>query len=424
MSVLNAALLRAVDGDSLTMAPPLRTPDVSYQASTVLDRSSSLTRRLRIAFLVNNLAYGGAERQLVVLARSLRERGHIVSVLTLYPGGGLEPELRAAGVRLQSINKRGRWDVASFFIRLQRAIREESPDILHSYLATPNIATALIRPLFPGMKTIWGERASDMDLSRYHWVARLSDVITTALCRFPDLHIANSQSGRNHAISRGYPAAKFAVIPNGIDTDRFTPDPAAGRHLRHTWKVADDTVLIGRVGRLDVMKDHATFLRAGAQIARQHDDVRFVCIGNGDARYGEAMRALSCDIGLADRVLWLPAQADMNPVYNALDIVCSSSAFGEGFPNVVGEAMACGVLCVVTDVGDSAMLVGDERFVAPPRDPVTLASRIEDLLALSTTEAKDIRAHLRHRVIDQFSVARLTSATETALLALFDGPGR
>lgn len=136
------------------------------------------------------------------------------------------------------------------------------------------------------------------------------------------------------------------------------------------------------------------------------------------------MRALSCDIGLADRVLWLPAQADMNPVYNALDIVCSSSAFGEGFPNVVGEAMACGVLCVVTDVGDSAMLVGDERFVAPPRDPVTLASRIEDLLALSTTEAKDIRAHLRHRVIDQFSVARLTSATETALLALFDGPGR
>jgi glycosyltransferase involved in cell wall biosynthesis len=410
--------------DSPTMAPPLGAPHAPDRASTVRDRSSCPTRRLRIAFLVNNLAYGGAERQLVVLARSLRDRGHIVSVLTLYPGGGLEQELRAAGVRLRSIEKRGRWDVASFFIRLQRAVREESPDILHGYLATPNIATTLIRPLFPGMKTVWGERASDVDLSRYHWVARLTDVITTALCRFPDLHIANSWAGLDHAISRGYPAAKSAVIPNGIDTDRFTPDPAAGRHLRHTWKVADDAVLIGRVGRLDVMKDHATFLRAAAQIARQHDDVRFVCIGNGDARYGEAMRALSCDIGLADRLLWLPAQADMNAVYNALDIVCSSSAFGEGFPNVVGEAMACGALCVVTDVGDSAMLVGDERFVVPPRDPVRLASRIEYLLSVSTTERNDIRAHLRHRVVEHFSVARLTDATETALLALFDGPER
>ncbi len=410
--------------DSPTMAPPLGASDAPDLASTVLERSSPLTRRLRIAFLVNNLAYGGAERQLVVLARSLRERGHIVSVLTLYPGGGLEQELRAAGVRLRSIEKRGRWDVASFFIRLQRAVREESPDILHGYLATPNIATTLIRPLFPGMKTIWGERASNMDISRYHWVARLSDLITTALCRFPDLHIVNSRAGLDHAISRGYPAAKSAVIPNGIETDRFTPDPAAGRHLRHTWKVADDAVLIGRVGRLDVMKDHATVLRAAAQIARQHDDVRFVCVGNGDARYGEAMRALSCDLGLADRLLWLPAQADMNAVYNALDIVCSSSAFGEGFPNVVGEAMACGVLCVVTDVGDSAMLVGDERFVVPPRDPVRLASRIEYLLSISTTERNDIRAHLRHRVVEHFSVARLTSATETALLALFDGPGR
>ena len=409
---------------SPTMAPPMGASDAPDLASTVLERSSPLTRRLRISFLLNNLAFGGAERQLVVLARSLRERGHIVSVLTLYPGGGLEPELRAAGVRLRSIDKGGRWDVASFFIRLQRAVREESPDILHSYLATPNIAAALIRPLFPRMKTIWGERASDMDLSRYHWVARLSDVITSALCRFPDLHIANSQSGRTHAISRGYPAAKFAVIPNGIDTDRFTPDPAAGRHLRHSWKVADDTLLIGRVGRLDVMKDHETFLRAAAQIARQHDNVRFVCIGNGDARYGEAMRALSCDIGLADRVLWVPARADMNAVYNALDIVCSSSAFGEGFPNVVGEAMACGVLCVVTDVGDSAMLVGDETFVVPPRDPVRLASRIDHLLSVSTTERNEIRARLRRRVVEQFSVARLTIATETALLGLLDGPER
>jgi len=195
--------------------PPSHAPRIPDRVSTVHNRASRVTRRLRIAFLANNLAYGGAERQLVVLARSLRERGHSVTVLTLYPGGGLEQELHAAGVRLRSIEKRGRWDVASFFIRLQRAVREESPDILHGYLATPNIATTLIRPLFPGMKTVWGERASNMDLSQYHWVARLSDVITTALCRFPDLHIVNSQSGLNSAIGRGYPAAGDSALSSG-----------------------------------------------------------------------------------------------------------------------------------------------------------------------------------------------------------------
>ena len=207
--------------------------------------------------------------------------------------------------------------------------------------------------------------------------------------------------------------------PIGYVVTRRDPE---GRQT--VFELVPDVPGLTYVGRLDVMKDHETFLRAAAQIARQHDNVRFVCIGNGDARYGEAMRALSCDIGLADRVLWLPAQTDMNAVYNALDIVCSSSAFGEGFPNVVGEAMACGVLCVVTDVGDSAMLVGDETFVVPPRDPVRLASRIDHLLSVSTTERNEIRARLRRRVVEQFSVARLTIATETALLGLLDGPER
>jgi glycosyltransferase involved in cell wall biosynthesis len=406
---------------SLKAAPRLRSPRKPDGGPAVGDRFSRPARSLNIVFLVNNLAYGGAERQVVVLARALHERGHTVSVLTLHAGGGLEPELRAGGVRLRSLEKRGRWDIAGFFIRLAQALREERPDILHGYLSTPNIATTLIRPVVPGLKTVWGERASNMELSRYHWIARFSNVLEIALSRFPDLHIVNSWAGLADATGRGYPAAKCAVIPNGIDTDRFRPDPVAGRELRTAWGIGDGTMLVGRVGRLDAMKDHSTFLTAAAQLARQRDDVQFVCLGNGDVRYRAELEQMGREAGLDGRLRWFPAQAKMNPVYNALDVACSSSAYGEGFPNVVGEAMACGVPCVVTDVGDSARLVGDGRFVVPPRDPEKLAGGLDRVLSLPPTERDHLRVQLRQRVVDHFSVARLTEATEQTLLALCDG---
>ena len=158
---------------------------------------------LRIAFLIRSLGYGGAERQLVVLASALRARGHTVSVLTFYPGGELEPELRNAGVRVRSLEKRGRWDIATFLASLRRALREESPDVLHSYLVVPNIVAATIRPLFPGARVVWGERASNMDLSHYDWVSRFSSGLARRLCRVPDLLIVNSRAGFEYAVAGG-----------------------------------------------------------------------------------------------------------------------------------------------------------------------------------------------------------------------------
>ena len=315
-----------------------------------------------MTFLVRSLEYGGAERQLVVLARALSERGHLVSVVTFYSGGPLEAELRRAGTHVRSLEKTGRWDLTSLAVRLRRVIREERPDVLHGYLGTPNIAATMISPFFPGLRIVWGERASNMDLSHYDWLSRLSSVACCALSRFPDLLIVNSRAGREHAIRRGYPAQKMVVVPNGIDTERFRPDPIARRRLRHEWNVSDAEQLVGLVSRLDPVKDHRTFLLAASVVAKMRADVRFVCVGDGDPEYRRAMHELVEALGLAGRVTWIAAQSDVTAVYNALDISCSSSA-SEGFPNAVGEAMACGVPCVATDVGDCAWLVGQPRLM-------------------------------------------------------------
>ena len=150
----------------------------------------------------------------------------------------------------------------------------------------------------------------------------------------------------------------MAVIPNGIDTSRFREMPGSGARLRALWGVRDDQILIGLVGRLDYMKDHPTFLRAAAKLTHHNDSVRFVCVGGGPISYAAQLKDLSSELGLHDRIVWAGDQDDMPSVYSALDLLVSSSS-GEGFSNVIGEAMACGVPCVVTDVGDSALIVGE-----------------------------------------------------------------
>lgn len=372
------------------------------------------SRRTSIGFLVRSLAYGGAERQLVTLATALHARGHRVIVMPFYANGPLEAELREAGVRVRGLEKRGRWDVTAFLTRLHAVIREERLEILHGYLGIPNIVASVMRAAFPRIKVVWGERASNMDLSHYDWLSRASALLARTLSRFPDLIIVNSRAGFEHVVRSGYPRKHVVVIPNGIDTQRFAPDPAARRRLRRVWNVGDEERLIGLVGRLDPVKDHRTFLTAAAMLTAQHEHLRFVCVGDGDPRYARAMRSAARELGLGESITWVGARSDMSAVYNAFDIACSSSE-SEGFPNVVAEAMACGVPCVVTDVGDSAWVLGRPASVAPPGDPRAFADRIADLLAAGSRESAAIGGAGRERIITFFSIAALIHNTERAI---------
>ena len=395
----------------VTLAPP------SAPSGSELVRAPR-ARTLRIVFLIRSLGYGGSERQLAVLAAGLHARGHAVSVLTFYPGGELEPDLRSAGVTVRSLETRGRWDIASFLAKLHGALRDESPNVLHSYLGMPNIVAGAIRPLFPGVRVVWGERASNMDLSHYDWLSRFSAGLTRVLSRAPDLVILNSRAGLEHASSRGYPRRKMIVIPNGIDAERFIPDAAAGRRVRHEWHVGATEQLVGLVGRLDPVKDHRTFLSAAAHVANDRDTVRFVCIGDGNLQYGHEMQQVAASIGISDRVMWVSARHDMPAVYNALDVVCLASN-SEGFPNVLAEAMACGIPCVTTDVGDAAWLLDRRESVAPVGDALGLADRIRSLLDLDAGAIAAIARAERERVLTQFSVTSLIGNTESALSSLF-----
>jgi glycosyltransferase involved in cell wall biosynthesis len=371
-----------------------------------------------VLFLIRSLNYGGAQRQIVTLPKGLHRRGHDVTVVLFYTGHPLEAELQDAGVPMRSLDKQGRWDTFRFFMRWLRLLRSEKPQIVHGYLTEPNLLAVIVKWLVPRTKIVWGVRASNMDLTQYDWLARLVFGISCRLSPFADLIIANSRAGCEYHIDQGYPRGKMVLIPNGIDTDRFRPDRNGGRRIRREWNVPEEDKLIGVVGRVDPMKDHATFLRAAALLSRERNDVRFVCIGNGRAEYSESMRALGTSLGLADRLLWVESRDDVQTVFNALDIVVSSSRFGEGFGNVIAEAMACGVPCVVTDVGDSAWIVGDRGEVVLPNDPEALKKAIAKLLDHPKYSASEIREH----IVSRASVSQLISSTERTLMDLVEGP--
>ena len=373
-------------------------------------------QRVKLVFLIRNLGIGGAERQLVALATNLDRNKFDVTVLTLYGGGEFLEDLTRGGVRAVSLNKKGRWDLLSITWHLIRVIRELKPDILHSYLTGQNLLAIMAKMALPGTRIVWGVRNANFNDRHRDWLSSLTCRTEIRLSRFPDLIISNSLAGQNYHLAAGFAGKRMVVIPNGIDTDRFAPDRRAGLRCRASWGVPSSSLVIGVVGHLARIKDHGTFLKAAAIFSRSRADTRFVCIGSGPDNYLRELRQLGAVLGLNGKVLWLGSVAEMPAAYNALDIYCSSS-FGEGLSNAISEAMACGIPCVVTDVGDSAMVVGDTGVVVRRRNPEMLAAgwaKLADRIAQDPA----LGGAARRRIESRLSMSALISKTSEELLAL------
>lgn len=369
---------------------------------------------MTILFLIRSLEAGGAERQLVTAARALHQCGHRVAVAVFYGGGRLQSGLSEAGIPVHDLAKGGRWSLG-FLVRLIRLIRTSRPDVLHSYLVVSNLIAVLLKPLFPRLPVVWGIRASAVDFSRFGRLAALTFQAERRLSFLPDLIIYNSEAGRAHHQGLGYPAGRGVVIPNGIDTTAFTPCPERGAALRQVWGIAADTPLIGLAARIDPLKGHDTFLRAAALLRQNRPDARFVCIGGGDESLAGRLRAQADRLGLKQAVIWVGHHGDMPAAYSALDVACLASVT-EGFPNVVAEAMACGIPCAVTDVGEAAEVVGDTGRVVPPGDAEALAAAWDALLAAPDRAAAANAA--RHRIDSLYNTAALAKRMAAALAPL------
>lgn len=373
---------------------------------------------MKLLLLIPSLAAGGAEGQLVLLANGFGRLGHDVTVAVLSGGGRLEQKL--SGVRLADLGKGCKRDLPRTLSRLATLVRREKPDILHSYLGTANILAALCGMLFPGLRVVFGLRASNVALDDLGFTSRLAYRLERLLSRRANLVIANSEAGRMHAVACGFPAARMAVVPNAVDPQRYSPAPRDAALLRDELGIKPEEQLVGVVARLDPMKDQLGFVEAAARVLLTRPAVRFLLVGAGLESYALRVRERIASLDLGGRILLAGTRADMPAAYSALDVLCLPSAYGEGFPNAVAEALACGTPCVVTDVGDAATLAhraGAAGLVVPPRDSEALAHGLLVMLDRVKDSGPDLSDQAR-AAISVYSPEVLAQRTEALLKAL------
>lgn len=327
----------------------------------------------------------------------------------------MEAGLADPNVNIVSLNKLGRWDVLGPLGQLRRYLSDESIDIIYSFLPMQNDLAALLKPQKSRTRLVFGARACGMQLKYYDFLSGLSYRIEPKLAFYSDAIIANSKRFIQDAATRKFPNKKIFIVPNGINTDVMRFDAAGRSKFRRHWNVPDLTPLIGVVARLDPMKDHMTFLEAAALFVSRQNNARFVCVGGGNSdNYKNLLLKRSQELGLENRVIFSGEQTEVSSVYSALDVVTLPSAFGEGFPNVIGEAMSCGRPVAATDVGDNRMIVGKFGAITPPARPDLLSLAWVELLDRYIQEQNLFQA-ARDHIIKNFSVETMVEATELVL---------
>lgn len=368
---------------------------------------------MKICFLIRSLGRAGAERQLIITAGGLSQKGHYVSIITYHHAEDVYP--LEPGINHIHLPRGPVWGLPKFIANLKMHLINSRYDIIITYLDVPNIAVAITNYLGMCTPNIWQFRVADLNYcKKYHLTPRMLLAAERILSKVPVAIVTNAAASVDFYSNRGFPREKFRVIPNGIDTGYFYPDPDGARLIRDSLRIPSGHWVIGRVGRLDYQKDYVTFLQAAALFLRKCPNSRFLCVGDGPQSQTHHLQKIAVRLHLDHAIQWLGSRHDMRQIYSAFDIACSSS-LSEGFPNAVAEAMACGVPNVVTPAGDSALVVGDTGFTVPFQNPQAMADAWFDILRLGP---KSLGLLARERIVRNFSVTRLISDTEQLLWAI------
>jgi glycosyltransferase involved in cell wall biosynthesis len=371
---------------------------------------------ITILHLITGLETGGAEMMMYKLIIRSRHSRHIV--VSLGTGGPMGDRIQAAGVPVHTLGIRRRHHASNLkaLWRYRRLLKRLSPDLVQTWLYHADLVGA-IGSYFDPIPVVWNIRSSE------HTGLRTA---TTRLCVLlshrPAVVIVNSEAGRRVHERVGYRPRRWSVLPNGFDTEMFAPNPLARHAVRQELGLPADTPLIGMMARYHPQKDHATFLEAARLLAETDTTTCFVLAGRGVTWGNVTLGRLIEAAGLANRVRLVGEREDVAHVTAALDVATLSACSGEGFPNVVGEAMACGVPVAVTAVGDSEHIVGTSGKVVPPRDPRALSEAWRALLALPMNQRERLSQEARARVVAMWSLDHIIGRYESLYMELADRP--
>jgi len=374
-----------------------------------------------VLYVISDLSVGGAEMMLYkLLAETDRTRFEPV-VVSLMEGGTLRSRVEALGVKVHTVGVSPKLPTPLDLWRLVRLTRRLDPDLVVGWMYHSCLAVQLAG-LFSKSKAaaLWSIHYSVGPLAAEK---RLTAAVIRAcawLSRMPRRIIYVSRDGRAKHGPVGFSTENGCVIPNGVDAEAFKPSAEARASVRAELGIDDGALLVGMVSRYHPMKDHANFLRAAALLSERHAGAHFMLVGRGADDDNAELRGLINELGLGGRTHLLGERHDVPRLTAALDIF-SLSSYCESFPNVIGEAMACAVPCVVTDVGDAAWIVGETGRVVPVRDSRSLAQAWAEMVARGAEGRAALGRAARARACEMFPVKAIVRRYETLYEAVLAG---
>ena len=357
----------------------------------------------RIVFIITGLNTGGAEMMLYKLLSSLDRQKIDPVVISLTDRGALGDRISALGIQVHTIGMKTALPTPLDFWRLIYLIRQLKPDLIQGWLYHANIAAQIVTAFtYPQVPVLWNIRCSVLGNEKL--TTTLITWLGARLSRFPRRIINNAQNSAIEHQAIGYFSERTCIIPNGFNTECFIPSLEAYRQFRLDLGIPETTILIGIIARYHPMKDHANFIKAAELLLKKHPDIHFILVGKEVDWQNQQLFDIIHQLKIIKNIYLLGERQDIPYITAALDIASSSSSYGEGFPNTIGEAMSCGVPCVVTDVGDSAWIVGDTGRVVPPRNAEALYNGWLELIEMGDIARRGLGIKARQRIKENFSL--------------------
>jgi glycosyltransferase involved in cell wall biosynthesis len=369
---------------------------------------------MNILHVIVGLNVGGAEMMLKRLVASHSEASsYRHTVVSLTNMGSIGPEIQACGVKVYSLNMRTIFGIPLVLWRLVRLINETCPDIVQTWMYHADLIGGLAARLAGSCRVVWGIRSTAIPqgaLSFTYWLVRLCAISSYFI---PDRIICCANSAKEAHIKLRYAPHKMTVIPNGYNFSIFDRHLSSRGKARMELGFDVDDMVIGTIGRFDPLKDFHNFVAAAAKLSAKRPNIKYLMVGRNIEWSNSTLRGWIESDGLANNFKLMGAQSDVPYFLSAMDVFCLSS-LNEAFPNVVVEAMAMGLPCVVTRAGDAAEILGDDDFAVPVRDSVSLSDALLKMCNLDQDERRKLGEQGAKKVRAEYGIEYIRKKYEAA----------
>lgn len=373
---------------------------------------------INITFVITGLNVGGAEMMLLKLLERLPSEysPHVVSLTDIGPIG---LRIQSLGIPVTALRMQPRMPNPLVFLRLLKTLKQTEPDIVQTWMYHADLLGGIAARLLRVPVIVWNIQHSTLSRQGSKFMTRLIARICAKVSSFvPDCILSCSYVGQRVHEEIGYESNKFEVIANGIDIEKFQPDPLFRESVRQELGIPFNTPLVGLIARFDPQKNHLGFFEAAGYLHKTMPDVHFLLAGHQINTGNPVIMDAVYRTGIKDVTHLLNLRDDIPRLMAALDVFVLPSTFGEGFPNVLGEAMAAGVPCVATDVGDSAYIIGDTGRIVAPGDIFDLSEAIYSVLNLSLDDRIRLGQKARCRIQENFEINHVVDLYESQYLRL------